>query len=302
MRVAFAGSPRAAAIVLGHLNASPHEVALVISQPDRPRGRGGKVISTSVAEKARELGIPVVLPATINADEVLDQLREAQVGALCVVAFGQILRQPLLSEWMCINVHYSLLPAYRGAAPVERAIMDGRTETGVTIMRMDAGLDTGPIISITPTPIAPDDDAGQLLERLSDLGGPALISALDELDAGRLAPRPQPEDGVTMAPKITDADRALDPARPASELADRVRALSPHIGAQLKIDREVFKVWRAVAHDTPMAAGLDMVDGRLMLAAGDGALEIVELQPPGRARMAATAFVRGWRGSLEVTV
>lgn len=301
MRVAFAGSPRPAATVLSHLHASAHEVALVISQPDRPRGRGGKVIPTPAAQEAEELGLPLIRPTTINADDVLDRLRAENVEALCVVAFGQILREPLLTEWMCINVHYSLLPEYRGAAPVERAIMDGRTETGVTIMRMDAGLDTGPIISMTPTQIGPDDDAGHLLERLSEAGGPALVTALDTLAAGRLDMHDQPDEGVSIAPKITDVDRVLDPARPAVELANRVRALSPHIGAQLRIDGEPFKIWHTVAHSTPTAAGLSMVDGRLMLSTAAGSLEIVELQPPGRARMAATAFVRGWRGSLEVS-
>jgi methionyl-tRNA formyltransferase len=217
-----------------------------------------------------------------------------------VVAFGQILREGVLSRWPCVNVHFSLLPAYRGAAPVERAIMDGATHTGVTIMQMDAGLDTGPMLASRRVEIGEDEDAGSLTARLSEIGGPLLAEVLDELEAGRLEPVPQPEQGVSHAPKITPEDRLLDLSRPAVALARQVRALSPQVGATLAIDGQPFKVWRARAlpedAPAPPAAG----GGRLVAAAGEGSLELLELQPPGKGRMEAAAFLRGWRGPLEV--
>lgn len=301
MRIAFAGSPATAAAVLDDVLASRHEVALVVSQPDRRRGRAGAPSLTPVAALAEGRGIPCLRPATINAPEVLDRLREARVGALCVVAFGQLLKEPLLREWPCINVHYSLLPAYRGAAPVERAIMDGRAETGVCIMRMEAGLDTGPVARALSTPIAPDEDAGEVLGRLGTLGARGLVDALDHLETGTLTFTPQPEDGVSLAPKITDADRDLDTSLGARRLADRIRALSPHIGVRCTIGGEPFKVWAARVHDGPAPAGLSLDGGRLLLGTADGALEITALQPPSKARMATADFLRGWRGGLELT-
>ena len=160
MKVMFAGSPAPAVPVLGALLASRHEVALVITREDRPRGRGRQPVPTPVGQAAEDAGIPLLKPASINAPESLDVMRATGGGALVVAAFGQILRDDVLDGWPCINVHYSLLPAYRGAAPVERTLMDGVTETGTTIMLMDAGLDTGPIIESGPVPLARDDDAG----------------------------------------------------------------------------------------------------------------------------------------------
>jgi methionyl-tRNA formyltransferase len=215
------------------------------------------------------------------------------------VAFGQILRDGVLSRWPSINVHFSLLPAYRGAAPVERAIMDGVGETGVTIMRMDAGFDTGPMLATRAIAVGDDEDAGSVTARLSELGGPLLARVLTDLDAGLLEPVTQPEEGVSLAPKIAPEDRVLDLARPAAELARRVRALSPHIGATLSIGGAPFKVWRARALDEPAPAPLSGEGGRLIAATGDGSLEILELQPPGKGRMDAAAFLRGWRGPLE---
>ncbi len=300
MRVAFAGSPAPAAAVLRTLAASRHDVRLVISQPDRRRGRSGRPTLTPAAQEAEALGIPCVRPASINEPEILDRLRSEGIGALCVVAFGQLVKEPLLSEWPCVNVHFSILPAYRGAAPVERAIMDGVTETGVTIMRMEAGLDTGPVVSIDRLPVGPDDDAGTVMDGLCALGGPALVAAVDRIEAGTFTPVPQPADGVSLAPKITDADRVLDTGLTARALADRIRALSPHVGARCLIDGEPFKVWRARPAGAPSAPGLSAADGHLLLGCADGGLEILELQPPSKARMSTDAFLRGWRGPLEI--
>lgn len=299
MRVAFAGSPEAAVEPLRSLVASPHEVTVVVSQPDRPKGRTGTPTPTPVAAAAAGLGLPVLRPRTINDPDVIAGIRASGAEALVVVAFGQILREAVLDAWPCVNVHFSLLPAYRGAAPVERALMDGVEETGVTIMAMEAGLDTGPVYAVERTPIGPEEDAGALVARLSALGGPLLSRVLTDIGAGTAVATPQPGEGVTYAAKITAEDRPLDLARPAAELARRVRALSPHIGATCRIGGEPFKVWRAVARDTPAAPGLADVDGRMVAGTGRGSLEILELQPPGRGRMDAASFLRGWRGSLD---
>ncbi len=300
MRIAFAGSPAPAAAILRELAAAHHEIALVVSQPDRPRGRSRTPSLTPVALQAAELGIACIRPASINAPEVLARLRAADVGALGVVAFGQLLKEPLLSEWPCINVHFSILPAYRGAAPVERALMDGVTETGVSIMRMDAGLDTGPVARVVPIAVGEDDDAGAVMDRLCVAAVPALVETFDELERGAARFVPQPDDGISLAPKLTEADRALDTAGSARAQVNRVRALSPHIGARLVIDGEPFKIWRARARPGPCAAGLQVEDGRLLVGCGDGAVEILELQPPSRGRVGAADFLRGYRGSLTL--
>lgn len=299
MRVAFAGSPEAAVAPLRALAASRHPVTVVLTQPDRARGRSRRPSPTPVGAAAEDLGLPVLRPATINDPEVVQAIADSGAEALVVVAFGQILREAVLARWPCINVHFSLLPAYRGAAPVERAIMDGVERTGVTIMFMEAGLDTGPMISSEPTPIGDGDDAGALVERLSAMGGPMLVRALDDLEAGRLESVSQPDEGVSLAPKITAGDRVIDLSRPAAELSRRVRALSPHIGAVARIGGEPFKIWLTRARPDAAPAGLSVVDGRLVAGCGEGSLEVLELQPPGRGRMDAASFLRGWRGSLE---
>lgn len=299
-RVAFAGSPPAAASVLRALVAAGHDIPVVISQPDRPKGRGGKTVPTAVSVAAEELGLPLWRPDSINEAGTLDALEALNVVAVCVVGFGQILRERLLATWPCINVHFSILPAYRGAAPVERALMDGCTETGVTIMRMDAGLDTGPIIAIGRIDVGVDDDAGSLLQRLAVRGAELLDVALGELEAGTLTMTDQPADGVSLAPKITDADIALDFTESPERAANRIRALSPHIGAACLIDGQRFKVWAArPAEAVDMHPGvLRVEDGRLLVPCGDGALELLEVQPPGRSRMRAADFLRGWRGGF----
>jgi methionyl-tRNA formyltransferase len=299
-RVAFAGSPPAAATVLRALVAGGCDVPLVISQPDRPKGRGGKTGRTAVSAAADELGLELWRPVSINEAETVDALEALQLDAICVVGFGQILRERLLATWPCLNVHFSILPAYRGAAPVERALMDGCTETGVTIMRMDVGLDTGPIIAIGRIDIGPDEDAGSLLDRLAIRGGELLGATLDDLAAGTLTMKAQPDEGVSLAPKIGEADIALDFTQSPQMVANRIRALSPHIGAACLIDGQRFKVWAArpadVANMQPRVGRVDA--GHLLLPCGDGAVDVLELQPPNRSRMPAADFLRGWRGGL----
>lgn len=301
-RVAFAGSPPAAATVLRALVADGHDVPVVISQPDRPKGRGGKTVPTAVSLAAAELDLPLRRPVSINEPATLDELDALDLAAICVVGFGQILRERLLASWPCLNVHFSILPAYRGAAPVERALMDGCTETGVTIMRMDAGLDTGPVVSIGRIGVGPQEDAGSVLERLAVLGAELLDAALGDLATGTMTLTDQPAEGVSLAPKIGDADVALDFDRSAGVVANRIRALSPHIGAACLIDGQRFKLWaaRPIA-DLQLPPGVAQVDdGRLVIPCAQGALEVLELQPPNRSRMPASAFLRGWRGGLTV--
>ncbi len=300
MRLAFAGSPAAALPSLRAL-ADAHDVAVVVTQPERPRGRSRRPAPTPVAEAAGALGLPVVTPANVSAPEEVERLGASGARALCVVAYGQILRPAVLDLFPCLNVHFSLLPAYRGAAPVERAILDGRTETGVTIMRMDPGMDTGPIISARRVPIAPDDDTGTLTARMADVGAPMLLAALADLEAGRLLEVPQSADGVSIAPRITAADRPLDPTEPAARLADRVRALSPHVGATLELaDVGRVIVWDARAVEERPPAPIADADGRLLLATPEGALELVEVQPAGKARMSGADFLRGRRGTVAL--
>lgn len=303
MRIAFAGSPPAAVTVMERLIAGGHSIACVITQPDRPRGRGGRTIPTAVGTAALERGIDLRRPASINDPEVLADLRDLDVPALCVVGFGQLLKDDVLSGWTCLNVHFSLLPAYRGAAPVERAIMDGLTTTGVTIMQMDAGLDTGPVIATEEVTIAPSDDAGVVLNTLAEEGGDLLSRVLTGMETSPLVLTPQPATGESYAAKIGDEDRRLDrSATPRSEV-DRIRALSPHIGVRLEIGGQSFKIWRAsVGESVPADAGTaSPVDGGLLVAVGDGAIVIDELQPPGKGRMATADFLRGWRGDLTLT-
>jgi methionyl-tRNA formyltransferase len=301
MRLAFAGSPAAAIGPLRALAASDHDVTVVVTQPDRPVGRSGSARPTPVAATAEELRIPVIRPKSINAEEAIASIAASGAEALCVVAFGQILRAGILDRWLCLNVHFSLLPAYRGAAPVERALMDGVDRTGVTIMEMDPGMDTGPIIGAAAIAVGPEETGGEVTSRLSALGAPMLVAAVDDLAAGRLRSTPQPEEGISMAPKITAADRGLDPARPARELADLVRALAPHIGATCVIDGRPFKVWTARPLGRDVAPGLSAEEGgRLMMGTADEGLELLELQPPGRTRMPAATFLRGYRGALAL--
>ncbi len=301
MRVIFAGSPDPAVPVLRALVASPHDVVLVVTREDRPKGRSRTPVPTPVGAAADALGIPVLKPASINAPEALEVLRGADAGAIAVAAFGQILKDDVLNGWPCINVHYSLLPAYRGAAPVERALMDGCARTGATIMHMDTGLDTGPIIESVDVVLTDEDDAGSVLMKMAEASGPALVRALDAVQAGSLTSTPQRDEGASIAAKITAADRPINPSRTARELADHVRALSPHIGAVLHMDGEPFKIWRVRETGHPAPAGLTSADGVLLLGTASNGLEILELQPPGTGRMQSDAFLRGYRGELTLS-
>ncbi len=272
MKTVYLGTSDFAAAVLRRLYESAHRPALVISRPDSPHGRGRKLTPPPAAIVARELGLDVYQPATVNSDEALARIAQATPDALCVCAFGAIIKDPLLNRHPILNVHPSLLPRWRGAAPIERAILAGDGETGVSIMRMTAGLDSGPVCLQQRVPIEPEDDYGSLAARLQALGGELLVRALDEHpDCAD-----QDESGVTYAEKLTAEDRRIDPAETAEEQARRVRALSPHIGAYLEQpDGGRLGVWKAT-----------VVDGRLQL---------ITVQPPGKRPMAFADYERGHR-------
>jgi methionyl-tRNA formyltransferase len=263
LRVAYLGTSDFAVTVLERLAASDHEVALVVTRPDRPAGRGRRVTAPPVASATRALGLELAQPENVHALELPD------VDALVVCAFGALIKEPLLSDHVIYNVHPSLLPRWRGAAPVERAIMAGDTETGVAIMRLTAGLDEGPVCAQARVPIAPDDDYGTLAHRLADVGADLLVTALRDQP-----PFVEQAGETTYAEKITAADRTLDPNAPAVERERVVRALRPHIGARIALDD---------------GTSLGVWDAR---AEGDE-LVLLEVQPPGGRRMPIDAYRRG---------
>jgi methionyl-tRNA formyltransferase len=293
MVTVYLGTSQFAVEVLERLAATPHRPALVVTRPDRPRGRGRRLQEPPVAERARLLGIETIQPEDVNAEDARAAIRSAQPDAVVVCAYGALLRDPLLSEHEILNVHPSLLPRWRGAAPIERAIESGDEETGVSIMRPTAELDAGPVCLQRSEAIAPDDDYGSLSARLAALGGELLVEALD------LRPpcREQPEAGITYAEKIERADRLLDPACAADELERRVRALTPHIGAYIERgEGDRLGVLRAA-----LAAGVDDVEpgaleargSSLLYGAAQGALELLEVRPAGGRPMPAADWIRG---------
>jgi methionyl-tRNA formyltransferase len=293
VRTVFLGTSEFAVAVLERLAASEHRPRLVITRPDRPRGRGRRLAAPPVAQAARALGIELAQPASVNEPAARDRIDAARPEAVCVCAFGALIKEPLLSAHLMLNVHPSLLPRWRGAAPIERAIMAGDERTGVTIMRVTAGLDSGPVYLKAGEPILPDDTYGTLAPRLERLGGELLVRALDQLPP----PTDQDESLATYAEKITAEDRLLDPSRPAAELARIIRALAPHIGAQLQLGGGApLGVREArVVSDGPAPGSLSLEGPRPVLGCADGALELVVVHPPGRRRMSGEDYLRGLR-------
>src|SRR3954447_24070985 len=285
------GTSEFAVAVLRRLAASPHSPQLVVTRPDRPRGRGRRLQAPPVAEAARELGIEVFQPDSVNGDEGRARISAEEPDEVLICAFGALIKEPLLSEHPMLNVHPSLLPRWRGAAPIERAIEAGDELTGVTIMRPVAELDAGPMCLQREEPIRPDDDFGSLSPRLADLSAELLVEVLDR----RPECLPQPEQGVTIAPKIESEERRLDPAAGPQTLVRRVRALNPHVGTWIELpggDR--LGVRKAqVAADSAAPAELVVENGRLLWGCAGGAIELLVVQPPGGRAMDAADFVRG---------
>jgi methionyl-tRNA formyltransferase len=299
VRTVYLGTSDFAAVVLDRLAASDHRPELVVSRPDRRRGRGRKVSPPPVVERARELGIDVFQPEKLNEPESLARIAAAECEAACVCAYGAIIGDELLAAHTWLNVHPSLLPRWRGAAPIERAIEAGDERTGVAIMEPVAELDAGPVYLVRDEPIRPNDDFGALSERLAALGGDLLVEALDTLPK----PRPQGDDGVVYAEKIEREERLLDPALAADALERRVRALNPHVGTYVEPEGNDRLGVRAVAltDDPPVAPApgvLAAADDRLFYGAADRAVELLEVQPSGGRPMDAASFLRGHGAAL----
>jgi methionyl-tRNA formyltransferase len=295
LRTVFIGTSEFAAAVLTRLAGSAHRPALVATRPDSRRGRGQRTAPPPVADAARSLGIEVAQPGSVNDAEARAAIANAAPDAVCVCAYGGLIKEPLLSEHLMLNVHPSLLPRWRGAAPIERAIMTGDATTGVTIMRLTAGLDSGPICAQAEDQIAASDDYGILSGRLRSIGAELLVQTLDRLPACH----EQDESRATYAEKISSDERRLDPLRPAQELERVVRALTPHIGAWVELeDGTRLGVTRARALPAEVGA-----PGRLVVGSGDGptlacaegALQLLRVKPPGRREMSGEEWVRGRR-------
>jgi methionyl-tRNA formyltransferase len=294
VRTVYLGTSEFAAAVLERLAASPHRPSLVVTPPDRPRGRGRRSAAPPAAAAASALGIELLQVERVNDEAALERIRAARPEAVGVCAFGQLIGEPLLSE-LLLNVHPSLLPRWRGAAPIERAIMAGDERTGVCVMRVTAALDAGPVALCEEVEIGPEDDFGSLSSRLATLGGRLLVRAFDLHEAGRLELIAQENAGATYAEKIDPAERRLDPDLPAVELDRAVRALTPRVGAYLEDgEGERLGVRRAQAVEAgPEPGELRAERGALLLGCGRGALRLEVVQPPGGKPMAADAYLRG---------
>ncbi len=305
LRVAFAGTPEFARVALRALAAAGFTVPLVLSQPDRPAGRGLKLQASPVKLLSLENGWPVAQPRSLRLDgkfpdaaaAARQALEDAAPDVLVVAAYGLILPAWVLAlpRLGCLNIHGSLLPRWRGAAPIHRAIEAGDGQTGITIMQMDAGLDTGPMLLREPESIRPDDSTGTLHDRLAALGGRLIVRALNDAAAGRLRPEVQPAEGVTYARKVEKTEGAINWRQPAELIERRVRAFDPAPGSHFDMDGAAVKLWRAAVIRRGAAPGtlLDAGEGRLLVACGEGALELLELQAAGGKRLAARQFLHG---------
>lgn len=305
LRVAFAGTPEFAKVALQALVEAGFVVPLVLTQPDRPAGRGLKLQPSAVKAYALSQGLPVIQPRSLRRDGKTPEdavaaqqaLEQAQIDVMVVAAYGLILPQWVLSvpRLGCLNIHASLLPRWRGAAPIHRAIEAGDAQTGITLMQMDAGLDTGAILRTATVAIEPSDTTASLHDRLATLGAELTVAALPELGTARLLPLPQPLQGVTYAHKIEKAEAGIDWQQPAHVIERRIRAFDPFPGAAMFCSGEVVKVWQAevVSGTGPAGEVLHSSQGELIVACGQNALRLVELQRPGGKRLPAAQCLQG---------
>jgi methionyl-tRNA formyltransferase len=309
VRLIFAGTPEFARIALERLYAAGFDIALALTQPDRPAGRGMKLQASPVKQFALEHGIAVAQPRSLRLDgkfpddaaAVQSAIQAANADAMVVAAYGLILPRWVLDvpRLGCLNIHASLLPRWRGAAPIQRAIEAGDAQTGVTIMQMDAGLDTGDMLLAERVPIAVTDTTGALHNKLAQLGGRLIVEAMELAACGGLHAVPQPRDGVTYAHKVEKAEAAIDWSQPAAAIARRIRAFDPSPGAQTRVNGETIKLWRADA--LPQVPG-ERVPGRVLSVSadgivvhcGEGRLRVTELQRPGGRRLSVADFLRGF--------
>jgi len=295
LRVVFAGTPPFAARALGAILAAGHQVPLVLTQPDRPAGRGLRSSASAVATLAAERGIALEKPSTLRDPAAQAWLHRVHPDVIVVAAYGLILPSAVLQipARGCLNIHASLLPRWRGAAPIQRAILEGDSETGVCIMRMAEGLDTGPVLLESRIPIGRDETAGQLTERLAELGARAIVDVLSRID--RLEAQPQDDSRATYAQKIQKSEARLDWRKPADEVGRAIRAFNPSPGAESRLEGLPLKVWSARPAPGEGAPGeiLRCEAGQLVVACGSGALELLEVQKPGAKRLPAGEYLRG---------
>jgi methionyl-tRNA formyltransferase len=308
MRVAFLGNdPWSVPPLRALLDAEDIDVELVVTNPPRPAGRGSKLTPTSVADAARAEGLRLLEVAGVRSGEGFAALEALEPDAVVVVAYGEILSADVLDipTLGAVNVHFSLLPRWRGAAPVQHAILEGDEVTGVTVMLMDEGMDTGPILTAEETPIGPEEDAGSLGQRLAELGGPLLVSSLRGLADGSIEPGSQAHAAATSAPKLKPGDRTIDWSFPAEAIVRKVRAFAPEPGAVTTFRDRPLKILRAIAHQTggrmldgPPAPGQASIgrEGGVSIGAGPlSEVELLEVAPAGRKRMTAAEWARGAR-------
>ena len=317
MKIVFMGTPDFAVPALKALaESAKHEVSLVVTQPDRPRGRSGKPAPSDVKLCAEQYGIPVFQPEKVREEAAVERLRRENADIFVVAAFGQLLPKTILEmpRFGCINIHGSLLPAYRGAAPVQWAVLDGQKEAGDTIMQMNEGLDTGDILMQESIPLSADETAGSLYDKLSSMGGPLLLKALDAIEAGTVTPVPQEDSGTHYAKMLRKEMGNIDWTKSAEEIGRLVRGLNPWPSAYTHWNGKMLKIWMAetVTQEELSALGCDEKNGMdlkeaqpgtvmivtkdtLMVQTGDGLLALTELQMEGKKRMPVQAFLMGCR-------
>jgi methionyl-tRNA formyltransferase len=303
LRIIFMGTAELSCASLEKLaRDKKFSIAAVVTQPDKPKGRDLKLTPSPVKILAEKLNLPVLQPLTARAEKFIRELRELKPDLMVVVAYGQILPQTILDlpRFGCLNIHTSLLPKYRGAAPIQWAIVNGDAETGVTIMKMDAGLDTGPVLSTRRTPILPTDDSQSLHDRLAQLGAELLGETVSDYIAGKISPQPQPAEGSTYAAKIKKEDGQIDWDMPAQKIWNRLRAFTPWPGAftflQTEPGPQLLKIWRAEPVEKSGGAGevLSIDKTGIVVGCGQGALRILELQREGGKRLVAEQFLTGF--------
>lgn len=300
-RIIFMGTPEFAVPVLTALINSKYDIAAVVTQPDRPRGRGRKTAPSPVKRVAAENSIPVLQPQRVSGDDFRGRIRKKDPDLIIVVAFGQILSGDLLAipEYGVINIHASLLPKYRGAAPIQRAVLNNESLTGLTVMRMDEGLDTGPILYQEEVPVLPDETAGQLHDRMASIAGDLIIRFMVKYTQNEILEMPQDHSRATYAPKITKEMSLIRWEWDVSRISGLIRALDPRPGARTTLDRKELKLFKSRIIDETRSSGVPgrvLVDGggRLRVEAGRGVIEIGEVQHPGKKRLPAGDFLRGF--------